>query len=328
MSQHPSISSSEIGVLWITYQQKTMVTRMLEYFIGKAEDEEAKKIMKNLYEEINPYIEKIQGIFQEEEIPVPIGFTAEDVYKEAPKLYDNGFDIMFVRLIKEISMAMHTLNLTMLYRKDLREIFREVSIVTQKYFDFCTEYLIERGLIPKSPFVDPVKSVEFVKDASYLGILNPIKGKRSLNTVEMAHIYHAIESNMMGMQMIFGFAQCAETKEVGKFFSKGGELAKSMIKELGNFFLEDNIPVPGIAGGNDTTSTIPPFSDKMMLYCVSLFCSFSLGGNSLGTAFSLRNDLPGKLSVFMKDIFQYAHEGAKIMIKHGWMEEPPQIMKK
>ncbi|WP_326847733.1 DUF3231 family protein [Priestia endophytica] len=163
---------------------------------------------------------------------------------------------------------------------------------------------------------------------SYLGVLNPIKGKRSLNTVEMAHIYHAIESNMMGMQMIFGFAQCAENKEIGKFFSEGGELAKNMIKELGNFFLEDNIPVPGIAGGNVTTSTIPPFSDKMMLYCVSLFCSFSLGGNSLGTAFSMRNDLPRKLSVFMKDIFQYAHEGAKIMIKHGWMEEPPQIMKK
>jgi hypothetical protein len=69
------------------------------------------------------------------------------VHKEAPKLYDNGFNIMFVRLIKEISMGIHTLNLTMSYRKDLREIFRELSIVTQKYFDFCTEYLIERGLI-------------------------------------------------------------------------------------------------------------------------------------------------------------------------------------
>ncbi|MED3729028.1 DUF3231 family protein [Priestia filamentosa] len=81
MSQHPSISSSEIGVLWITYQEKTMVARMLEYFIEKDEDDEAKKIMKNLYEEINPFIEKIQGIFQKEEIPVPIGFTAEDVHK-------------------------------------------------------------------------------------------------------------------------------------------------------------------------------------------------------------------------------------------------------
>ncbi|WP_235606180.1 DUF3231 family protein [Priestia endophytica] len=99
-----------------------------------------------------------------------MGFTAEDVYKEAPKLYDNGFDIMFVRLIKEISIGIHTLNLS--YRKDLREIFRELSIVTQKYFDFCTEYLIERGIIQKSPFVNLIKSVEFVKDASYLGVLN------------------------------------------------------------------------------------------------------------------------------------------------------------
>lgn len=64
------------------------------------------------------------------------------MHKEAPKLYDNGFDIMFVRLIKEMSMGIHTLNLTMSYRKDLREIFRELSIVTQKYFDFCTEQSI------------------------------------------------------------------------------------------------------------------------------------------------------------------------------------------
>ncbi|MGM0904498.1 MAG: DUF3231 family protein [Bacillota bacterium] len=44
-------------------------------------------------------------------------------------------------------------------------------------------------------------------------------------------------------------------------------------------------------------------------------------------AFSLRNDLPAKLSIFMKDIFEYAHEGAKIMINNGWMEEPLQTLK-
>lgn len=76
-----------------------------------------------------------------------------------------------------------------------------------------------------------------------------------------------------------------------------------------------------------TTSTVAPFSDKIMMYCISLFCSFSLGGNSLGTAFSLRNDLPVKFSIVMKDVFEYAHEGAKLMIKYGWMEEPPQTSK-
>jgi hypothetical protein len=44
-----------------------------------------------------------------------------------------------------------------------------------------------------------------------------------------------------------------------------------------------------------------------------------MGSNSLGTAFSLRNDLSAKNGIFMKDIFEYAHKGAKIMIKMvGW----------
>ncbi|WP_258309419.1 DUF3231 family protein [Cytobacillus oceanisediminis] len=28
---------------------------------------------------------------------------------------------------------------------------------------------------------------------------------------------------------------------------------------------------------------------------------------------------------FSKDIFEYAHRGAQIMIQNGWMEEPPQM---
>ncbi|WP_246944180.1 DUF3231 family protein [Bacillus pinisoli] len=324
MSMPPSISSSEIGILWITYQQKTMLLRMLDYFIEKAEDNEAREIMVSLCHEIDPYAEKIKKIFQEEGVAVPVGFTTEDVNKEVPKLYDNGFDIMFLRLIKEISMGMHTLNLTMAYRADITALFRELTIITQKCYDECTQYLLKKGLLTRSPYVSTMPSVEFVKSGSYLGGFNPLNEKRSLNTVEIAHLYHAIESNVIGMNMIFGFAQCATEKEASKFFTKGGELAKSIVKELMEIFLKDHIQIPTTAGGNITTSKQSPFSDKIMMYCVSLFCSFSLGGNSLGTSFSLRNDLPAKLSIMMKDIFEYAHEGAKIMIKHGWMEEPPQ----
>lgn len=326
MPEVPALASSEIGTLWMTYQQKTMIKHMLEYFIEKADDQEAKKIMNDLHEEIIPYIEQMVRIFQSEGIPTPIGFTDKDINKEVPKLYDNGFDIMFVRMTKEISMAMHTLNITMSYRDDMIQLYRNLTSMTQKYYHRCTKYLLEKGLIPRSPYVSTNKEVEFVKDTNYLGGFNLFSGKRSLNTVELANIYHAIESNVTGMQMIYGFAQCAEKKDVRKFFTKGGEMAVAIVKEMSEVLLENNIPVPTTAGGNITTSTLAPFSDKIMMYCVSLFCSFSLGGNSVGTAFSLRNDLPAKLSIFMKDIFEYAHEGAKIMINHGWMEEPPQTV--
>ena len=62
MQNNPSITSSEIGVLWMTYQQKTMIISMLEYLINKAEDPKAKNLMTDLYKETKPYCEKIRKI--------------------------------------------------------------------------------------------------------------------------------------------------------------------------------------------------------------------------------------------------------------------------
>lgn len=126
MPEKPAITSSEIGALWSTYQQKTMVLRMLDYFIEAADDEKAKKIMLDLYNDIEPYPEKIKEVFQSEGASIPVGFTSEDVNRGVPKLYDNCFDIMFIRLVKEISMAMHTIHITMAYREDIVEIFKDL----------------------------------------------------------------------------------------------------------------------------------------------------------------------------------------------------------
>ncbi|KAA9021100.1 DUF3231 family protein [Niallia endozanthoxylica] len=327
MPEKAAITSSELGTLWLTYQEKTMILRMLEYFIEKADDEKAKDIMTLLHEELESYVGKIIQIYEKEGAVIPVGYTEQDVNKNVPKLYDNGFDIMFVRLLKEISMGMHSLNLTMTFREDINRLFEDLTALSQKYFRICSQYLLEKGLLVRSPYVSMPKLVEFVKDNSYLGggALNPLGKKRTLNTVEVSHLYKAIESNLTGLKLILGFAQCAADEEVQKFFHEGEELAKGIIKELSEVMIETNLSIPQTPGGNPTRSTVAPFSDKLMMYCTSLFCSFSMGSNSLGTAFSLRNDLPPKMAVFMKDIFEYAHKGAKIMIKNGWMEEPPQM---
>lgn len=324
MPEKPGLTSSELGTLWLTYQQKTMILRMLEYFIEKADDDKAKNMMVDLYDEIDPYVEKIMMTFQNEGAVIPIGFTSEDVNKGVPKLYDNGFDIMFVRLMKEISMAMHTLNITMATREDIIMIYKDLTAITQKYYNACTQYLLEKGMHARPPYVSMPKKVDFVSDPSYLrGGLNPLTRKRTMNTVEVANIFHSIETNSTGLKMITGFAQCANSPDAKKYFTKGGEIAKSIIKELNEVFLEDGIQTPAPSGGNPTRSPVAPFSDKLMMYCVNLFCSFAIGGNSIGTSFSLRNDLSAKAGVFIKDIFEYAHEGAKLMIKNGWLEEQP-----
>ena len=119
MTQQHVLSSSELGTLWMTYQSKTMIQRMLEYFIAQADDTRAKEIMQDTHIKIINYMEDIKNILKNEGAVIPVGFTEQDVNIGVPKLYDNMFDIMFLRLLKEISMGLHALHINMAYRKDI-----------------------------------------------------------------------------------------------------------------------------------------------------------------------------------------------------------------
>jgi hypothetical protein len=169
------------------------------------------------------------------------------------------------------------------------------------------------------------KSTEFIESKSYLSGFNPFSDKRVLNDIELGYLHHGIETNNIGMQLITGFAQCAENKEVKQYFVKGKELAKKQIKVFSNILLENDVQFSVTSGSTVTTSKVAPFSQKLMMFCVFLLNGFGIVGSSFGTMFSLRKDVSMKTALIAKDIYFYADEGIKIMIKNGWLEEPPQI---
>lgn len=325
MNNENPLSSSELGALWLTYQEKTLILRVLEYFIAKADDQQTINIMGGLWQELHLYVQKIEKIFKNEGAVIPKGFTNEDVNLEAPKLFDNGFDIMFIRILKEISMGMYTINMNMAYRDDVMSIYEGLTAVTQKIYKLSTLYLLERGILTLPPNVTMPKSTEFIKSKSYLKGFKLFGDKRSLNDIELGYLHHGIETNNIGMQLITGFAQCADDEEVKQFFVKGKELAKKQIKEFEQILLESDVQFSANSGSIVTPSTIAPFSQKLMMFCVYLLNSFGIVGGSFGAVFSLRNDVILKTSLFAKDIFFYANDGIKIMIKNGWLEEPPQM---
>ncbi len=325
MKDKNPMSSSEVGTLWLTYQEKTMILRILEYFIEKSDDQEAKNIMGGLWQELSYYVTKIKKIFQEQGIAIPIGFSQEDVNLEAPKLYDNGFDIMCVRILKEISMGMYTLNMNMAYQDNVMEIYEGLTSTTQKIYKSSTLYLLEKGILTLPPKVTMPKSSEFIESKSYLNGFTPFNDKRALNALELGYLHHGIETNNIGMQLITGFAQCAEDKEVKQYFVKGKELAKKQIKVFGDILLESDVQFSATSGSTVTTSKVAPFSQKLMMFCIYLLNGFGIVGSSFGTIFSLRKDVSMKTALIAKDIYFYADEGVKIMIKNGWLEEPPQM---
>src|SRR5699024_8951861 len=144
-----------------------------------------------------------------------------------------------------------------------------------------TKYLIEKGLIARPPYTTMPNSIGFITAKNYLGALNPltkIRKKRTLNTVEVAYMYHMIETNNVGLQIVTGFDQSAKQQDIRNYLSNGAELSKSIIKEISDTFLEDSILVPSSSAGHATRSTISSVSVKLMMYCTSIFCVFAVGG--------------------------------------------------
>ncbi|WP_367576343.1 DUF3231 family protein [Shouchella shacheensis] len=146
MLKKPKMSSTELGALWMTYQKKTLILRVLEYFIEKSEDKKAEQLLSGLWKKLQPKVDDLRTMFENEGAAVPIGFTKEDVNLEAPPLFENGFDIMFSRKLKEISMGMYTLHVSMSYREDIIQFYQDITDITQTYYKQFTQYLLEEGL--------------------------------------------------------------------------------------------------------------------------------------------------------------------------------------
>lgn len=323
-SSRVPITSAELANLWMTYQEKTMILRILEHFIEYADNEE-RQLLQTHYDGASKTIDKITTILNQEGAVIPIGFTESDVHKGVPKLYDFLYDIMYLHMITKVEMSLYSLYCSMSYRKDINDLFIELTAESQVMNNESTQFLLGKGVLVRPPFVSMPKEVHFVQDTNYRNSFNLFGKTRSLNTIEVSLIHHAIETNLVGMQLMIGFAQVASNKEVKQYLVKGMKLSEKIEMELGEFLRQSYIEPPASHAGKATSSKTAPFSDKLMMYQTNLLTSFGLGSNALGGAFSLRSDLPMKMALLAKDIYSFAQEGGNIMIKNGWMEEPPQI---
>jgi hypothetical protein len=319
------ITSAELGTLWMTYLSTSASLVMFDLIKEKTIDKEAQNIITAYISERQKVKSDIVNVFNNEKAVIPIGFDERDVVKEAPPLFDDIFNLMFLRQMMKLNFGHNSVFSAMSYMKEVHDIFKLNYDIADKYYVMTTKYLLEKGVLTKPPYVSMPKQIEFIEDKNYMSGFHILSDKRSLNTIEVGYINEAIQDNVFGMQLMTGFAQVAKSNEVKKYFIQGKELAKKNVSKLGDILSQSDIEPPSTWAGKATDSTNTPFSDKLMMYVTSLLSSSAIAFNVLGTTFSMRSDLQTKLGLSSKDAFQYARKGAKIMIKHSWMEEPPQM---
>ncbi|MGD6830693.1 DUF3231 family protein [Sutcliffiella halmapala] len=323
-SNRVRLTSSEMASLWSEYINHTHSSCMLEYFIAKAEDAEVLEVLNKTFQIIEDSKDNTKRILESENVPIPVGFSSQDVDVNAPRLFSDSFFLLYIKNLSKVMVASCSLMYIMSTRKDMREHFKECLSKASNVFESVSDVLLNKGLYTRPPVIEPPKKSDFVEDKDYLNGINLLGDQRFLNAIEISHVFGNIEANVIGNALTKGFGQTADLKEVREFMQNAGGLSEKIINLLTQFLSGSQLPAPMPSDTQVYNSSHPPFSDRLMMYQITTLSAAGLSDYATSLATSQRNDLKRHYMDLIDDTVKLAKKAENIMIKNSWKEQPPQ----
>ncbi|SFH59195.1 Protein of unknown function [Priestia megaterium] len=318
-----NLTSAEIGCLWTSYMNDSMSKCILSYMLKHLKDPDIQPAIQFAYDIASNHLDQLLTIFEREQYAVPHGFSEQDVNMEAPWLFSDVFCLTYVNHMAKVGMLAYSGFVSMSAREDIRNFYTKGLIDTSTLYNQATDIAISKGVHSRHPYIEVPKEADYIDSKEYLGGLNPFKNKRPLNALEISHLYMNVLTNSMGVKLCISFAQTSLSKEIQDFMLRGKDISNKHIQIFANILLENDIATPRLPDVSVSNSTTKTFSDKLMMFHMSLLSAAGTGNYATGAAASQRNDLAIDYERLSLEIARYAKTGADIMIKHNWLEQPP-----
>ncbi|CAG7615812.1 hypothetical protein PAESOLCIP111_01829 [Paenibacillus solanacearum] len=328
-AHHIRLTATELGTLWATYINDTMARCVISYFLAKIEDTEAKPVIELALSITESHIEQLSKLFQSENFPIPHGFSDEDVRLSAKRLYSDSFFLYYIKNMATVGLATYGVAFTSASRSDARDFFHRCLLQTVELDQAVTAVLQSKGLYIRPPYITAPDSVHFVENTRFLsgGFFGFVE-KRPLISIEIAHLFSNAQTNGLGCTLLLGFSQVVHNQKLRDYFARGTGISAKHTDVFAKILKDEHLPVPMTWDSDVTTSTEAPFSDKLMLFHVSLLVAAGTGNYGAAAAASPRKDVAAQYVRLAAEIASYAEDGATLMIEHGWLEEPPHAPKR
>lgn len=317
-----NLTSAEVGALWNTYMLESMVHHMSWYFLKHIEDPDVKGMIQDWLNWTYDALGRLESLFKQEGLAVPRGITSEDINPNAPRLFTDKYIIYFGEYLTRFGLNSYTLAYSQCSRLDIREFMKKHFVEKLIFADQkALEISLAKGTHARPPYVPTPKKVDFVQRQSFFeGFFGE---KRPLTVLEITHLFTNAHTNAVGRATLIGYSQAAKSMEVKEHFLRGRDLASKFFKDFVNILIDENAAIPRGLTGEALDSTEPPFSDRLMLFHDTLLASAGLGSYGMAIAMSPRSDLASLYGKIAVESASYAKEGTALMIKNGWMEQPP-----
>jgi hypothetical protein len=318
------LTAAEIGLLFVSYLANSMSKCVLTYFIQTTNDIDIKSISETSLNITNDILDRIKVIYKSVNHAVPEGFTDKDVYLSAGKLFSDTFVLNYLRFNQQYSLINYSAALGESARGDVRAFFSYCVDITRELFNKVQDILVSKGLFIRPPLIPVPKEISYVHKQSYLSGF--FGDKRPINAIEIANLYAAIETNIIGNVVSMAFAQVVKEERMKKQCMKGSELSKSQVEMFSNFLEKDYLTSPTSWNITISDSTEAPFSNKLIAFHMSTLASYGLGRYGLSASQCTRKDITLGFLQGGAEVAVYAKEWLNIMLDNQWLERIPEAV--
>jgi hypothetical protein len=318
---HIEITSAELANLWTAYVNDSLAICVMSHFLANVQDTQTQSVLQHALKLSQEHVKKLKSLYKEEQIAIPEGFTKEDVAENTPRLFTDDFYLIYIQNMGKMGMEAYTLCLSNAARLDICEYFTECMGESLKLYNKATEAMLSKGIFSRSPYIPKPRKVEYVQKQSFL--TGWFGNRRPLNSIEISSIYFNMQRNVLGKALVSGFGQVAKSNQVRTYMQRGRGISSKHIENFGSLLTEDDLPVETTWSAESTDSTVPPFSDKLMMFHTTSLNGIGIGHYGQGLGTSSRRDLSAMYTRLMAEVGQYAEDGVNIMIDNGWLEQPP-----
>ncbi|MBM7585379.1 hypothetical protein JOC86_001921 [Bacillus pakistanensis] len=316
------LSSPEIGGLWGTYIQEKMTVCLLKYFLHHIKDGEIKTILQKALDISIAHLKQISEIFSEENIPLPHGFSDEDIDLSAPPLFHDPFALSFIYTMSRMGMINHAFVTSNIARHDILDFFTKALNQSSELYQDSTTLMLSKGIYDRPPMISYPKKVEYIEKQSYIN--GVIGKKRPLNAVELTEVFFNVERNYFSILLCLGLLQVVKDKEIKGFIKNGKEISEKQIKFFNELLIKEDLLGTVPVSMEVTDSTTSPFSEKLIVALFHFLNSIDITLIGHALSLSMRTDLATHYSKFIGEILIYAKDGFNIMVDRKWLEQPPQ----
>ncbi len=322
ISHNVELTSAEIANLWTQYINDSLSICVLTHSIQQAKDQDIKEVFEFALSLAESHIAKITEFFNQNNFPIPKGFSIEeDVNLNAPPIFTDAFMLDYMHVMTLLGLTGYAGAVATSCREDQIDYFIKCNIETMELHKRIINVMLNKGLYSKPSRINTPSQVDFVDNQRYLS--GWFGKKRPLNAIEISGMHFNMKKDVSKIVLELGFEQVCQTKEIQKYFERGKNICKNHLGTFNTMLTKEDMSSPKTWVSEVTSSIVPPFSEKLMLNHIVILVSAAVGYYGAGVSVSQRRDLALEYTRFMAEIGLYAEDGAELLIKYGWLEQPP-----